>query len=67
MNPMSQSTGRTILVVDDQDEVRTMIVRVLAGDGYVVHEAADEAVLFSFSDRPVQHALHLFREKRHDV
>jgi CheY-like chemotaxis protein len=41
MNSMSQSTGRTILVVDDQDEVRTMIVRVLAGDGYVVHEAAD--------------------------
>jgi CheY-like chemotaxis protein len=41
MTPMSQSTGRTILVVDDQDEVREMIVRVLAGDGYCVHQAAD--------------------------
>ena len=26
---------------------------------------SDEAVLFSFSDRPVQEALHLFREDRH--
>ncbi len=30
----------------------------------VVHEAGDESVLFSFSDRPVQEALHLFREER---
>ena len=30
----------------------------------VVHESADEAVLFSFSDRPVQEALQLFREER---
>ena len=29
-----------------------------------MHEAADEAVLFSFSDRPVQEALQLFREER---
>jgi gentisate 1,2-dioxygenase len=29
-----------------------------------VHEAADESVLFSFSDRPVQEALQLFREER---
>ena len=28
------------------------------------HEAAEESVSFSFSDRPVQEALHLFREKR---
>ena len=31
----------------------------------VVHDASDEAVLFSFSDRPVQEALQLFREDRH--
>jgi gentisate 1,2-dioxygenase len=31
----------------------------------VIHEASDEAVLFSFSDRPVQEALQLFREDRH--
>ena len=33
----------------------------------VVHEASDEAVLFSFSDRPVQEALQLFREDRHSA
>jgi gentisate 1,2-dioxygenase len=31
---------------------------------WVTHEADDEAVLFSFSDRPVQQALDLFREDR---
>ena len=30
----------------------------------VRHEAAEESVLFSFSDRPVQEALHLWREDR---
>ena len=30
----------------------------------VRHEAAAESVLFSFSDRPVQEALLLFREDR---
>ena len=30
----------------------------------VVHEAGEEAVLFSFSDRPVQEKLALWREKR---
>ena len=33
----------------------------------VRHEVADDAVLFSFSDRPIQEALHLFREERRDV
>jgi gentisate 1,2-dioxygenase len=31
---------------------------------WVTHEASDEAVLFSFSDRPVQQKLDLFREDR---
>jgi gentisate 1,2-dioxygenase len=30
----------------------------------VTHEVAEDAVLFSFSDRPIQEALHLFREDR---
>jgi len=30
----------------------------------VVHEARAESVLFSFSDRPVQEKLGLWREKR---
>jgi gentisate 1,2-dioxygenase len=33
----------------------------------VRHEAATDAVLFSFSDRPVQEALHLYREDRSGV
>jgi gentisate 1,2-dioxygenase len=33
----------------------------------VVHDAPDEAVLFSCSDRPVQEALQLFREDRHSA
>ena len=30
----------------------------------VTHEASETSVLFSFSDRPIQEALHLFREER---
>jgi gentisate 1,2-dioxygenase len=30
----------------------------------VIHEVTEDAVLFSFSDRPIQEALHLFREER---
>ena len=33
----------------------------------VTHDAAEDAVLFSFSDRPVQEALQLFREERRDA
>jgi gentisate 1,2-dioxygenase len=32
-----------------------------------VHEAAAESILFSFSDRPVQEVLQLFREERSDA
>jgi CheY-like chemotaxis protein len=35
------ATGRTVLVVDDQDELRAMLVRVLAGDGHRVLEASN--------------------------
>lgn len=34
---------------------------------HVRHEALEDAVLFSFSDRPVQQALHLFREDRGEM
>jgi len=33
----------------------------------VRHEAVEDSVLFSFSDRPIQEALHLFREDRGNV
>jgi gentisate 1,2-dioxygenase len=31
---------------------------------WVTHEADDEAVLFSYSDRPIQEKLDLYREDR---
>jgi gentisate 1,2-dioxygenase len=34
---------------------------------FVRHEADEDSVLFSYSDRPVQEALHLFREERGDA
>jgi len=34
---------------------------------HVVHDVSDDSVLFSFSDRPIQQALHLFREDRGDA
>lgn len=34
---------------------------------WVVHEAVEDAVLFSFSDRPVQQKLDLFREDRGNI
>jgi gentisate 1,2-dioxygenase len=37
---------------------------VVPGWKTVVHETSDESVLFSFSDRAIQDALHLFREER---
>jgi gentisate 1,2-dioxygenase len=38
-------------------------VVVVPSWSWVSHEADDDAVLFSFSDRPVQKALGLFREE----
>lgn len=34
---------------------------------HVTHEVNEDAVLFSFSDRPIQDALHVFREERRDA
>jgi two-component system, cell cycle sensor histidine kinase and response regulator CckA len=38
---MTPSTGRTILVVDDEESLRVMLVRTLAGEGYRVLQAGD--------------------------
>ena len=63
----SKGAGRTRIGADFVVEWQPRDIFVVPSWKPVVHEAADEAVLFSFSDRPVQQALHLFREERHDA
>ena len=60
-----EGRGRTRIGADFVVEWQPRDIFVVPSWKPVVHEAADEAVLFSFSDRPVQEALQLFREERH--
>ena len=62
-----EGRGRTRIGADFVVEWRPRDIFVVPSWKPVVHEAADEAVLFSFSDRPIQEALHLFREERRDA
>jgi len=61
-----EGRGRTRIGADFVAEWRPREIFVVPSWKRVVHEADDDAVLFSFSDRPVQQALHLFREERID-
>ena len=60
-----EGRGRTRIGADFVVEWGPRDIFVVPSWKPVVHDASDEAVLFSFSDRPVQEALHLFREDRH--
>ena len=60
-----EGRGRTRIGADFVVDWQPRDIFVVPSWKPVVHEAADEAVLFSFSDRPVQEALQLFREERH--
>jgi CheY-like chemotaxis protein len=51
--PLLQRSS-TVLVVEDDDLVRTMTVRVLRRDGYAVVEAADAASASARADDPTQ-------------
>ncbi len=62
-----EGRGRTRIGADFVVEWQPRDIFVVPSWKPVAHEAADEAVLFSFSDRPVQEALHLFREERRDA
>ena len=62
-----EGRGRTRIGTDFVVEWQPRDIFVVPSWKPVVHEAADESVLFSFSDRPIQEALHLFREERHDA
>jgi len=55
--PKSQGSG-TVLVVEDQDEVRGLIVAVLRSEGFNVLEAARGDAALSLSGR-YSHAIHL--------
>jgi len=62
-----EGRGRTRVGADFAVDWQPRDIFVVPSWKPVVHEAEDESVLFSFSDRPVQEALHLFREERHDA
>ncbi|MBU0995112.1 MAG: response regulator [Proteobacteria bacterium] len=40
---MNQNPARTILVIDDEDQIRAMLRRILEKNGYQVFEASDGA------------------------
>ena len=57
---ISPRTGEDIVV-----EWHKRDIFVVPSWHHVRHEALDgDAVIFSYSDRPIQEALHLFREDR---
>jgi gentisate 1,2-dioxygenase len=62
-----EGRGRTRIGADFTAEWRPREIFVVPSWKRVVHEADEDAVLFSFSDRPVQAVLHLFREERLDA
>lgn len=62
-----EGRGRTHIGKDTVVEWGKRDVFVVPSWQHVRHEADEDAVLFSFSDRPVQEALHLFREDRGNV
>ena len=62
-----EGRGRTRIGPDFVVEWQPRDIFVVPSWKPVRHEAAEDAVLFSFSDRPVQEALRLFREERTDA
>ena len=62
-----EGRGRTRIGPDFVVEWQPRDIFVVPSWKQVTHEATDDAVLFSFSDRPIQEALHLFREERRDA
>jgi gentisate 1,2-dioxygenase len=59
-----EGRGRTRIGKDFAVEWQPRDIFVVPSWKPVTHEATDEAVLFSYSDRPIQEALQLFREER---
>ncbi|MCP4562786.1 MAG: gentisate 1,2-dioxygenase [Bosea sp.] len=59
-----EGKGRSIVGDDHIVDWEKRDVFVVPSWKRVRHEAHEDSVLFSFSDRPIQEALHLFREDR---
>jgi gentisate 1,2-dioxygenase len=59
-----EGRGRTRIDPDVVVDWQPRDIFVVPSWKRVRHEVTDDAVLFSFSDRPIQEALHLFREER---
>jgi len=62
-----EGRGRTRIGADFSVDWQPRDIFVVPSWKPVTHEASDDAVLFSFSDRPIQQALQLFREDRTDA
>jgi gentisate 1,2-dioxygenase len=62
-----EGRGRTSIGPDFVVDWQPRDIFVVPSWKTVTHEAREDAVLFSFSDRPVQEALQLFREERHNA
>jgi gentisate 1,2-dioxygenase len=62
-----EGRGRTRIGDDFVAEWRPREIFITPSWKFVIHESDEDAVLFSFSDRPVQEALHLFREERREL
>jgi gentisate 1,2-dioxygenase len=62
-----EGRGRSIIGNDFVVEWGKRDIFVVPSWQQVRHEVDEDSVLFSFSDRPIQEALHLFREDRGNV
>jgi two-component system, cell cycle sensor histidine kinase and response regulator CckA len=49
--PLSDGGGETVLVVEDEDSVRALVLRILQNEGYNVLEARDGPQAISISDQ----------------
>jgi len=61
---VAEGSGRSVIGEDFVVEWGKRDIFVVPSWRRVRHEPAEDSVLFSFSDRPIQEALHLFREDR---
>jgi gentisate 1,2-dioxygenase len=60
----AEGHGRSIIGEDFVVDWQKRDIFVVPSWRNIRHEAAEDSVLFSFSDRPIQEALHLYREDR---